>query len=335
MSERDPLKTLLSEILLAVTMIGLLIFALYAHTGSMPPLVVVESSSMVHDIEGEIGSIDAGDLVLVHNRDFDSIVTFAEATDPENTNYGYEQHGLEGDVIIYKKNGEGGTPIIHRAIMEVIPNQIYSPNRDMPSNASNSQHCPDGGTYDSESLDENSTAGVCVLTWDVPGTTVKDVETVTVSFDGVQAGYYDCQRPVHANVEGHLVVWQWQPRHAGLLTLGDYNNCSVDQGSQAVNGSSGVHSSMGTVGPIRSSWLIGVGGGEIPWLGTVKLMVSGQGTPGTSHVPSSSFFMLFSLIAAVLIFPMILDPAVKKFMRQSSEYDMAMVEQKKYMSEEE
>ena len=89
------------------------------------------------------------------------------------------------------------------------------------------------------------------------------------------------------------------------------------------------------MGPIRGSWLIGVGGGEIPWLGTVKLMVSGQGTPGTSHVPSSSFFMLFSLIAAVLIFPMILDPAVKKFMRQSSEYDMAMVEQKKYMSEEE
>ena len=184
MSERDPLKTLLSEILLAVSMIGFADFGMYAHTGSMPPLVVVESSSMVHDIEGEIGSIDAGDLVLVHNRDFDSIVTFAEATDPENTNYGYEQHGLEGDVIIYKKNGEGGTPIIHRAIMEVIPNQIYSPNRDMPSNASNSQHCPNGGTYDSESLDENSTAGVCVLTWDVPGTTVKDVETVSVSFDG-------------------------------------------------------------------------------------------------------------------------------------------------------
>ena len=335
LSERDPLKLLAREMLLAVAMIGLLIFGLYAHTGSMPPLVVVESSSMVHDIDGEVGSIDAGDLVLVHNRDFQSVVTFAEATDPQNSNFGYEQHGLEGDVIIYKKNGENGTPIIHRAIMEVVPNQIYSPNRDMPSNASNSQHCPNGGTYDSESLDQNDTAGVCVLTWDVPGTTVKDVETVTVSFDGSQAGYYDCKRPVHANVESHLVVWEWQPRHAGLLTLGDYNNCSVDQGSQAVNGSSGIHSSLGTVGPIRSSWLIGVGGGEIPWLGTVKLMVSGQGTPGTIHVPTSSFFMLFSLIAAVLVFPMILEPVAKRFMRRSPEYGMAMEEQKKYFSEEE
>ena len=48
-------------------MIFVLIAALYAHTQSMPPLVVVESSSMVHDIEGEVGSIDTGDLVLVTN----------------------------------------------------------------------------------------------------------------------------------------------------------------------------------------------------------------------------------------------------------------------------
>ena len=41
-------------------MIVVLIAALYAHTQSMPPLVVVESSSMVHDSEGEVGSIDAG-----------------------------------------------------------------------------------------------------------------------------------------------------------------------------------------------------------------------------------------------------------------------------------
>ena len=328
-SDSDPLKTLFRELLLAAGMIGLLILALYAHTGSMPPLVVVESSSMIHDLDGEVGSIDAGDLVLVHNQDFDTIVTFAEATEPGNSKYGYSQHGLEGDVIIYKKNGEGGTPIIHRAIMEVIPNEISSPNRSAPMDAPNNEHCPEGGTYDSESFDGAGVLGVCVLTWDVPGTGVRNVETVTVHFDGVQAGFYDCKRSAHANAEAHLVVWQWQPRHAGILTLGDYNKCSVDQGSQAVNGSSGVHSASGTVGPIRASWLIGVGGGEIPWLGTVKLMVSGEGTPGTEYVPSSSFFILFALVGGVLILPMLIEPIIRRFMARAPEFEQAITEHKK------
>lgn len=335
MSDSDPLKTLVRELLLAAGMIGLLILALYAHTGSMPPLVVVESSSMIHDIDGEVGSIDAGDLVLVHNHDFDTIVTFAEATEVGNSKFGYSQHGLGGDVIIYKKNGEAGTPIIHRAIMEVVPNQILTPDRNATTDSSNSEHCPEGGTYDSESLDENGLMGVCVLTWDVPGTEVIDVEKVTVHFDGVQAGYYDCKRMAHANVEPYLVVWQWEPRHAGILTLGDNNNCSVDQGSQAVNGSSGVHSASGTVGPIRSSWLIGVGGGEIPWLGTVKLMVSGEGTPGTSYVPSSSFFILFLIIGGVLVLPMLFEPLIRRLMTGAPEFEQAASEQLKQYYEEE
>lgn len=335
LSQSEPMKTLVRELLLAVGMIGLLIFGLYAHTGSMPPLVVVESSSMIHDIDGEVGSIDAGDLVLVHDNTFDSIVTFAEATDIDNPNHGYSQHGLEGDVIIYKKNGEGGTPIIHRAILEVVPNQILTPDRSVAFDASDTDHCPEGGTYDSESEANDGKAGVCVLTWDVPGTNVRDVEKVTVSFDGVNAGYYDCKRLSHANVESHLVVWEWEPRHAGLLTLGDNNKCSVDQGSQAVNGSSGVHSASGTVGPIRASWLIGVGGGEIPWLGTVKLMVGGPGTPGTTYVPNSSFLILFSLIAAVLVIPSVADTFIKRFMNGSPEYRMAQEEIAQHTREEE
>ena len=174
-----------------------------------------------------------------------------------------------------------------------------------------------------------------MLTWDVPGTDVRDVEKVTVHFDGVQAGFYDCDRMVHANVESYLVVWEWEPQHAGILTLGDNNNCSVDQGSQAVNGSSGVHSASGTVGPIRSSWLIGVGGGEIPWLGTVKLMVSGEGTPGTTYVPVSSFFILFSLIAGVLVIPMLLEPLARRLMTGAPEFEQSLTEHKKRFREEE
>ena len=84
MSEHDPLRTLLLELALAVGMIACLVGAMFIHTGSMPPLVVVESKSMIHEEGGELGSIDAGDLILVHDQPGDTIVTYAEATDPSN-----------------------------------------------------------------------------------------------------------------------------------------------------------------------------------------------------------------------------------------------------------
>jgi signal peptidase I len=129
MSDHDPFKTLILELALAIGMIACLVGAMFLHTGSMPPLVVVESKSMIHEEGGEIGSIDAGDLILVHDQPGDTIVTFAEATDTTNPAYGYEQHGMAGDVIIYAKNGEEGTPIIHRAILRVVAETTELPNR--------------------------------------------------------------------------------------------------------------------------------------------------------------------------------------------------------------
>ena len=73
---------------LAAGMIGILVLGLYAHTGSMPPLVVVESSSMIHEENGEVGSIDAGDLVLVHRQPMETVITFAEASNPSHPNCG-------------------------------------------------------------------------------------------------------------------------------------------------------------------------------------------------------------------------------------------------------
>ena len=297
-------------------MIAVLIAALYAHTQSMPPLVVVESSSMVHDSEGEVGSIDAGDLVLVHKSSFENIVTFAEATDPSNPYFGHESHGMEGDVVIYKKNGESSTPIIHRAILRVVPNEAYL--------ASSNGTCPDGGSFDSE-WSINGTRGACILTWDVPGTNVVDQRNITIAFDGIDAGYYDCKRFVHAGVEPHLRVHEWVPKHSGLLTLGDANKCSVDQGYLAVNGSSGLQSSDGTIGPVQESWLVGRAGGEIPWLGAVKLMVSGSG-PGLTYVPGSSIMYLFLCIGGVLVFPMIADPLIRKIFSTSPENIQAQQE---------
>ena len=311
MSSTHPLKSLVLEIGLAIGMIACLIGAMVIHTGSMPPLVVVESASMVHDENGEIGSIDAGDLILVHDQPPSTVVTFAEATDASNKAYGYEQHGLAGDVIIYDKNGEGGTPIIHRAILRAVAEQTTIPERQ------GSDPCPEGGTFDAEKPAEDGLPGTCIHTWSVPGTDVRDVANITVVFDGTSAGYYDCKRPAHAGVEAHLVVWEWQPQHEGILTLGDNNKCSVDQGSSATNGSAGVHSPSGVVGPIRDGWILGVAGGEIPWLGTVKLMAGGPTSYGTGDVPSSSFMALVILLAAVFAAPQISDTLFRRLIASS------------------
>ena len=261
----------------------------------------------------ELGSIDAGDLILVHDQPGDTIVTYAEATDPDNTAYGYQQHGLEGDVIIYAKNGEGGTPIIHRAIMRVVAEETVLPDRTATT------PCPEEATYDVERTAEDGLPGSCILTWSVPGTSVKDVSNVTVRFDGTDAAYYDCERPAHAGVEAHLVVWQWEPEHEGMLTLGDNNKCSVDQGAGATNGSAGVHSPSGVVGPVRDSWVLGVAGGEIPWLGTVKLMVGGPDSYGTRDVPSSSFIALFAVLGAVLLLPQVSEQTFRWWLKRSPE----------------
>lgn len=326
MTDSHPLNNLLREMMLAVAMIAFLVLGLWAHTGTMPPLVVVESSSMIHEENGEVGSIDAGDLILVMDTPYDNIVTFAEASDRQNNHFGYKTHGMEGDVIIYQKNGDAGTPIIHRAILRVEPSQTITPDRSVGQDANNSANCPDGGTWDNAVKDTDGEMGTCVLTWSVPGTNVTDSETITIKFDGYNAGYYDCKRFAHANVEPYLVVWNWQPKHSGIVTLGDNNQCSVDQGGLVVNGSSGVHSSSGVAGPVREAWLVGVAGGEIPWLGTVKLMLSGPGSPGTQYVPSSSFLFLALVIGGIIFAPVGLEVVINRIMQNSPEMYQAKIE---------
>ena len=327
MTSGTSFTNLFREILLAVGMIGLLIGGLYAHTGTMPPLVVVESSSMIHDEQGEIGSIDAGDLILVQKTEFDSIVTFAEATDENNRYYGYEQHGMEGDVIIFKKGGaDGTTPIIHRAILKVVANSTSIPDRQNFSDPDtiDSIACPQGGVYDERTYGIDGVLGACVHTWNVPGTNVVNAEVINISFDGINAGYYDCKRPTHAGIEAYLEVSDWSPQQAGFLTLGDNNKCSADQGNDAVRYSSGLSSpNGGVIDAVQDDWLVGRAAGEIPWLGVVKLMVSGANSPGTDFVPRSSFMSLFGVIGLILVMPSVVDPILKRIMDGSPEFEEA------------
>ena len=81
----------------------------------------------------------------------------------------------------------------------------------------------------------------------------------------------------------------------------------------------------GVLGPVQESWLVGRAGGEIPWLGAVKLMVSGSG-PGLAYVPSSSLMYLFACIGGILVFPMVADPLVRRIFSTSPENIQAQQE---------
>ena len=89
----------------------------------------------------------------------------------------------------------------------------------------------------------------------------------------------------------------------------------------ATNGSAGVHSASGVVGPIRDDWVLGVAGGEIPWLGTVKLMVGGPQSYGTRDVPSMSFIALFAVLAGVVFAPAVSEKAFRWWLNRSPELD--------------
>ena len=267
MGEYNPMRTLVRELVLAAGMITLLVLAMWAHTGSMPPLVVVESNSMQHDSDGEIGTIDAGDLILVHSPDDNRIITFAEATDPESDYYGYESLGMEGDVIIYERNGESdSTPIIHRALFEI------SIGESVP--ADNQDDC-EGGVFWN---------GLCITSWSVPGSDQVNVKEINLVFDGVNTGKYACGGVAAQHGSDWFSVENYSPMNPGYITLGDNNDCNDDQGVfEFAQGLSSIHSGM--IRPVQEDWVIGISGAEIPWLGTVKLMVSGGDSPGVSQVP--------------------------------------------------
>ena len=148
-------------------MIAIIVLGMWAHTGSMPLLVVVESNSMQHDDSGEIGTIDAGDLVMVHSPEKRDIITWAEATQESSIHYGYETLGMPGDVIIYKRNGEDvSTPIIHRALFEIVVGET------VPHNSEGD--CDEGILWEDE----------CVISWTVPGTDQVNVANISIEFNG-------------------------------------------------------------------------------------------------------------------------------------------------------
>ena len=118
---------LVRDIAVSAAIVTIILASLYGYTGVWPPMVVIESSSMMHGPDSQVGVIDTGDLTLVkaiHDRH--DVVTFVEAKNPKDPHNGFQTYGEYGNVIVYRKNGLTETPVIHRAIAWIEFNRTAS-----------------------------------------------------------------------------------------------------------------------------------------------------------------------------------------------------------------
>ena len=190
----------LRDALVLVAVFALLLGGLYAYTGTWPPAVIVESSSMMHNDDevsyGRIGTIDPGDLVLVQKVDsVDDVRTLVDG--------GRERYGMSGDVIVYfPYNDRTHTPIIHRAVAYV---EVVGSGGDTTYRVRWNPDVPcEGGATKSED------GGWCV--YDADGVYIPSVPVARLGSTA--------QTPQ-----------PYKPEHSGFLTKGDnpFTNRNIDQ----------------------------------------------------------------------------------------------------------
>ncbi|MGQ9582119.1 MAG: S26 family signal peptidase, partial [Thermoplasmatota archaeon] len=195
-------KGIFRDVLISSVIVLSILSGLYLYSGVWPPMVVIESSSMMHDKDSQIGIIDTGDLTLVKKiNDRKDIVTYIEATCKTSSKYGYKAYGDFGDVIIYKKNGLYETPVIHRAIVWI----------------------------------EFNTTASCITNndfrADIPDLKIFNVKQYTIKNQGY--------RKEDLIISFQIIFSSMKSSgeyHGGFLTKGDHNLQKVDQESLRVGG---------------------------------------------------------------------------------------------------
>ncbi len=271
-------KSWLRDIAVAVIIMAVLLGAIYAYTGIWPPLVVVESSSMQHSNSvSSIGVIDTGDLVFVQSAPARSdVVTYLEGRAS-----GYSTYGDYGDVIVFRiARDPTATPIIHRAIMYLVPNGSLA---DVPDLA----RLP-------TSQWQGYRNGLAV-------SGAYDLSAVTIHEMGWQHNL-----GITFNLAAFVASFGG---HAGYVTMGDnnaYTRCtpSLDPCS-TIPYDTGWFPSQGDI--------IGHARGEIPWFGLIKLLISpasncAQGW-GDPCAPANSWSSLALAIVFLIALPFIVEGA--------------------------
>jgi len=267
---------LLRDVTIAVIIMLIIIGTLWAYTGNWPPMVVVESSSMMHGEDSDVGVIDTGDLVLVKKTEGKKDIT----TYFEGKNKDYKTYGDYGDVIIYEKDGinpdeaadmglnpDFYTPVIHRVILWL--------------------------EYDEE--DNN---------FNIPELNLYDLPldgTVTVDMNFHAHNVNDEDGPLTLDLED-IKNRMGNDIHSGFITHGDNNpREAIDQ--------------LGTSSPVKPDWVIGKAKGEMPWFGLIKLYISGN-INDRNPAPPSSVNMLIFTIALLIVIPIAADIGYSYYMKR-------------------
>ena len=263
------------DIVIAFAIMIVVVVSLWIYTGNWPPLVVVESQSMMHGDDSQLGAIDTGDLVLVKKVDQGSVTSeITTWADHKDTHY-----GTYGDVIIYKKNGGKDTPVIHRAVVWLEANYT--------------------------NYDENTFNGA---TYDIPsmGLYGKKEKISLQGYPNFQGG--DDKITLTIDLENLLLRAKKVPQKplSGFITKGDNNGNQIDQ-FYLTDESTG-----NLINPIRPQWIIGKAQGELPWFGLMKLYVMGKVGPGPDKAPApqTSKYMLIVTIVGLIILAIALDFAI-------------------------
>lgn len=229
--------------------------------GAWPPFMAVESRSMQHsDNSSAIGIIDTGDVVVVSALQDSGGVR----TYIGSMLNGYHKFGEYGDVIVYQAPGED-VPIVHRAFCNLVYN-FTAEGFDIPELAS----LPNG-------------------TW---ASTDGGWQGLTGWVEVYHVGYAD----VTVYIDLHEILGSMDDNpHSGLITMGDNNWKEIENERFGV-----VDQGNLVKEPIRPEWVIGKVVGEIPWIGTIRLWITGTMPP---YMPVNSIVMLVAFLTSIAALP--------------------------------
>ncbi len=290
-SPRKVAIGILKDVAISGSIVGVLLLGLYLFSGVWPPMVVIESSSMMHESDSQIGVIDTGDLTLVQKVDERSdSVTYVEATCRTNPNYGIKEYGDYGNVIVYRKNGKAETPVIHRAIAWI----EYNASASDPSRR--------------------------LFRGDLPDIRVYNVSEYYVNVTSYRSENYLRRERMVIQISAIFAATTTSPvPHSGFVTKGDHNIPYVDQWVLYLQG--GVR-----VEPVKMEWIVGKAQGELPWFGLFKLWITGH---DSKAFPQSSVQSLIGTVIVLVIVPIIIDYVIARWKKKKETRREARKEIKK------
>jgi len=262
------------EPLVAVAIIVLLIVGLFAYTQNWPPVYVVESDSMQHGDTDILGLINTGDLVLAQKIPWTQITPYVDGITS-----GYSTYGEFGDVVLYYANGQGGTPIIHRAILYLQWNPSVQ-----GYNATELAGLPCGdekGAVFNVTDPGSTTPGPC--------STPSDLENLKGTLTLYDIGWRQATFSLDL---GSGVLGS----HSGFVTMGDNNyNEGCTPGRTCVGE---PDQNIGRSTLVEPGWIIGVARGMLPWFGSLKLLLEGN----AGMVPPQSWqFLGLTVVGLILL----------------------------------